>query len=200
MWGKTGRQALITQAQLLAELDDVAAGGGAVLYSRDRPDADPSPLAFQTFSRMVEMKAPFQLLVEPHPEVKSAPEDLTSLMLGAVVGNAELVEDLASRGADLEAMTRERMTALMLAANAGHRDAVRVLVAAGARVDARGEQESTALMFAAQHGHDAVVRILLDAGAEVNARGSHGLTALGFARQNRRGSTSKILERAGAVS
>ena len=188
---------LVTEDRLIEMVDGAVAGGGVLIYTRDQPDKDPSPISFRTFQRILEHNPPRQLHVEPHPKVVAQPSDLTALILVASVNNVPVARDLVARGADLERKTNEGMTALMLAANAGHVETVELLVRGGASVDARGEMESTAIMFAAQHGHDAVVRVLLQAGADPNARGSHGLTAVGFARQNKRRSTVKLLESAG---
>jgi ankyrin repeat protein len=194
----SGEAFLATQERLLEEIDAVIAGGGVLLYGRDNPKSDPTPIVTEAFKRILDKKPPLQLLVEPHPAVKARPTDLTSLILAASVGNTEVVRDLCERGADIEAFTRERMNPLMLAANGGHSETVRELIRRGANINARGEQESTPLMFAAQNGDDAVVQALLSAGADANVRGSHGLTALGFARQNRHERTARLLQSAGA--
>ena len=189
----TGVAYLATQGRLLEEIDLVVVGGGVVLFGRDHPEDGAPPIVTKTFERIVEKRPPLQLVVEPHAEVRARPPDLTTVMLVASLGNTEVVRDLAERGADLEAFTRDRMNALMLAANAGHVETVRELIRHGANVNARGEQDSTPLMYAAQNGDDAVVQALLSAGADPSARGSHGLTALGFARQNSHERTARLL-------
>ena len=193
----TGEAYLATQKRLLEEIDVVLAGGGVVLYGRDGPEGSPPPIVTKTFEHIVEKKPPLQLVVEPHPNVRARPPDLTTVILVASVGNTEVVRDLAERGADLEAFTRDRMNPLMLAANGGHVDTVRELIRHGANVNARGEQDSTPLMYAAQNGDDAIVQVLLAAGADPNARGSHGLTPLGFARQNKHERTVRLLQTSG---
>jgi hypothetical protein len=180
-----GTQAWITRAQLDEELQALKTAGGTLLYSRDDPAGDPSPVAFETFKGMVEYQLPLKLLDEPHPDVANPlPDRATTLMSFAYHGEDALAEDLLTRGAVPDARDADGYTALMYAANRGHDGCVSLLLTHGANPDAADEQGSTPLMFAAQHGHTRIVKRLLDAGADPDSRGDHGFTALDFAEQN----------------
>ena len=75
----------------------------------------------------------------------------TALMLGAMAGDARLVEWLATRGADLDHTAKFGLSALMLAVIRGHAEVVRVLVGAGAAVELQG---TGAPGFAGRTAHD----------------------------------------------
>jgi ankyrin repeat protein len=102
---------------------------------------------------------------------------------------AEVLEELAARGADVAADVY-RGTALAWAAACGCAAAIRRLVALGADPDQRGTfggpthgEGVTALHLAAQNGHRGAVTALLDAGADRTIQdGLHGGTAAGWAR------------------
>jgi hypothetical protein len=199
--GDTGEARWVTEEQLLEELQLAKARDGFVLYSRDSPDGTPPAIVAATFERIAELHMPLHLLSEPHPAVASGFKDAaTTLMMASHAGEAELVSDLISRGAHLDATDVDGLTALMYAANMGREDVVTLLLEAGANVNATDSQNSTAVMFAAQHGHTDTVRRLIDAGADLSVRGDHGLTALGFALQNGHRKTRRVLKEAGAIT
>lgn len=198
--GDTGQDAWVTQGRLIDEVQRVKNLGGAVVYSREEPDADPPVIVTDTFRRIAEAEVPIQLLEQPHPAVAKAFKDnATTLMAASHEGDVEIVADLVARGATLEAKDADGYTALMYACNTGQTEVVRGLLEAGADVNATDSQNSTPLMFAAQHDHVSVVRMLIEAGANLNARGDHGMTALGLAKQNGHRKTRRLLTKAGAV-
>ncbi len=189
-----GTQAWITRGQLDEELGALSAAGGTLLYSRDDPAGDPSPIAFETFKGIAEYQSPMKLLDQPHPDVANPlPERATSLMAFAYRGEEALAEDLLARGAEPDARDDDGYTALMYAANQGHDGCVRSLLAHGASPNAADKQGSTPLMFAAQHGHTGIAKRLLDAGADPDSRGDHGFTPLDFAQQNGHQATISVL-------
>jgi ankyrin repeat protein len=189
----------VTLAELDRLLVEARAGEALLLYSRDDPGEEPTPMQFEVFTRLPESRLPIKLLSDPHPAVAGGPTGgATRLMQFAYLGRADLVTDLAERGADLEVADDAGQTALMYASNAGHLDVVNALLHFAADPDTRDAQDSTALMYAAQGGFEGCVSALLAAGADAGARGSHGLTALGFAVQNHHDGTIARLRSAGA--
>jgi ankyrin repeat protein len=196
--GGNGTQAWITQRQLHEELRALKSVSGTLLYSRDDPAGELSPIAFETFKGISEHQLPVKLVDQPHPDVANPlPDRGTYLMVFALRGEDELVEDLLARGADPDTHDANGYTALMHAANLGHDGCVRLLLAHGANPNTTENEGSTPLLFAAQHGHTRVVKRLLDAGAAPNARGEGGFTPLGIALRNNRTTTASVLLLAG---
>jgi hypothetical protein len=194
-----GSQGLTTRSELDAELIGLKARSGMLLYSRDDPQRDASPIVTAMFKHILDLEIPIRLLTEPHPTVsRQLSEGATSLMALAFVGDEIRMQDLLDRGATVEATDPSGYTALMYAAKAGNDGTVALLVSRGADPNAVDHQGSTPLMFAAQHGHLRAVRELITAGAGVDGRGDHGLTALGFALQNGHSSTATFLRLHGA--
>lgn len=192
IWHDSGRAAWVTQSRLVAELDEVKARNGRILYSQD-PSRDPPPrIALDSLNLIKAYSLPMMVASEPHPDTRRE-RNCTSLMLGSYAGSEAKVRDLVERGADLEAKDVDGYTALMYACNKGHSEVVRILLAAGANPNARAADNSTPLMFAAQHGHADFVRRLIEAGADASARGDHGLSALDFAKQNGHVETAQYL-------
>jgi ankyrin repeat protein len=183
LWPESGRAAWVTQSRLVAELDEVKARNGRILYSQD-PSRDPPPrIALDSLNLIKAYSLPMMVASEPHPDTRRE-RNCTSLMLGSYAGSEAKIRDLVERGANLEARDVDGYTALMYACNKGHSEVVRILLAGGANPNACAADNSTPLMFAAQHGHAEIVRQLIAAGANPSARGNHGLSALGFAEQN----------------
>jgi ankyrin repeat protein len=87
-------------------------------------------------------------------------------------GDAQVVRELVTAGADVNARDRYGQTGLMLAAHAGHADVVDVLIDAGADLDHAAKFSLTALMLAVVAGHPAVATRLAAAGANIAVRGS----------------------------
>ena len=94
--------------------------------------------------------------------------------------DAAALQDLLSKGADVNARDDAGETLLIQAAAQGQLDVVTVLLKYKANVEAKGLYSLgyTALVRAAEAGHTAVVKVLLDAGADPNARIGLGDTAL----------------------
>ncbi|PRW60055.1 serine threonine- phosphatase 6 regulatory ankyrin repeat subunit B-like [Chlorella sorokiniana] len=79
------------------------------------------------------------------------------------------IDLLLSKGANINATSREKTTPLAMAAMQGHLDIVRRLLAAPGRdVNVRTNLKGSALYLACQQGHPEIVQLLLDAGADVN--------------------------------
>ncbi len=111
----------------------------------------------------------------------------SALLFVAEEGNIELVKQLISLKADVNAQARSGRTALQAAAENGHVKVVENLLAEGAEINApAGDYGQTALQAAAGSGHIGIVEKLLAEGADINApAGSrYGRTALQAAAES----------------
>ena len=183
IWGDSGREAWVTRAELIAELDKLKDLNGTVLYSLDPSGGDTPSIALDILDLIKAYAVPMIVPRAPHPHIHRKRAS-TALMEAAYEGREAMTHDLIERGADLEAKDVDGYTALMYACNDGRDRVVEILLAANADPNARAADNSTPLMFAAQHGHGEIVRQLIAAGADPSAQGDHGLSALGFAEQN----------------
>jgi ankyrin repeat protein len=84
----------------------------------------------------------------------------TAMHYAAAGGNAEIVQLLAKRRAELDAMTPHMMTALMLAAREGKEEAVTALLVAGADAGLKNGEGDTASEMAAKADKPHIVAIL----------------------------------------
>ena len=123
--------------------------------------------------------------------------DCTPLMTAAARGDLCLVNELAHRGAPLDARNTGGATALYYAIVTGQHKVVALLLSRGADPNLRVFY-ATPLMWAAHYGEAASVQSLLAGGANVNWRNNRGETALSSASSNRYSEVVRILKRAGA--
>lgn len=107
------------------------------------------------------------------------------LGLAAFFGHAGVAEALLSRGADVNAVSRNamRVQPLHSAVAGGHGALARALVMAGADVNATQQDEFTPLMAAAQNGDAGLALFLQQRGADADARTGDGRRAADFARE-----------------
>jgi ankyrin repeat protein len=124
-------------------------------------------------------------LLHADPEVVSAwsPDGFSPLHLAVFFGHPQTARLLIQRGADIEAVSRNRMTVRPLhSAVAGRdRDAVRSLLDAGADVNASSHAGFTPLLDAAQNGDREIVDLLLAQGADASSTLDDGRTAADLA-------------------
>jgi len=120
----------------------------------------------------------------------------TALMNVVGWGDADIVETLLDRGADVNARWNG-WTALMEAAGQGDPSVVKTLLDRGADVNARERNVPTALICAAQRGDPNIVKLLLSRGADVHAA-QWGKTSLRKAKMNRHTAVVRLLKEAGA--
>ena len=94
----------------------------------------------------------------------------TALILAALYGHTDIVEELLDKGANIE-VTDSVMesTALIWAAQNGHTAIVEALLAKGAAIEAKDIWGKSALMHAAESRYSNTVQALLAAGAVIKA-------------------------------
>ncbi|RTE84046.1 hypothetical protein BHE90_001465 [Fusarium euwallaceae] len=108
---------------------------------------------------------------------------MTCLQAASMSGHFDLVYNLLSMGADVNALaSSDGWTALQAATFSGSMETVDLLLAWGSNVN--HQSPSTALEIAIEQGHDALVNKLLYAGADINQCGTLG-SALFNACRNR---------------
>jgi ankyrin repeat protein len=105
------------------------------------------------------------------------------LMLAALKGYQELVEQLIKRGADVN---KTGWTPLHYAASSGQLPVISLLIEHSAYIDAESPNGTTPLMMAAMYGSPAAVKLLLQQGADAQLKNQQGLSALQFAQQGNR--------------
>jgi len=102
----------------------------------------------------------------------------TPLHRAAGQGRLEVVEDLAARGADVEAANFGGDRPLHSAAGCGSVDVVQFLIKNRADVRAKNNVGQTPLFYAAANGQVKAAELLLAAGAAINAKDRQGWTPL----------------------
>jgi hypothetical protein len=105
-----------------------------------------------------------------------------------------------SKGADVNARTKDGTTALMLAAEGAKLEVIPMLLAKGADINAKDNRGQTALMKAAKGRwkHLEVVKLLVKQGADCNAMDNQGNTAVTLATTAGQPETVKFLLEKGA--
>ncbi|KAH7201175.1 ankyrin repeat-containing domain protein [Fusarium oxysporum] len=106
------------------------------------------------------------------------PPQGSRLYYACFVGLVLPVQDLISKGADVNAQGGRYGNALQAAAFRGHEEIFRLLLDKGADVNAQGGRYGNALQAAAYGGHEEIVRLLIDKGADINAQGGEYSNAL----------------------
>jgi ankyrin repeat protein len=108
--------------------------------------------------------------------VGQAGASLNDQLIQAAQGdNVAVVQQLLTRGADIEARDKNGYTALIMASFHGRNEVVMLLLDKGANTEARTTEFGwTALILAAWQGKTEVVRLLLAKGANVDAMDNSG--------------------------
>jgi ankyrin repeat protein len=109
-----------------------------------------------------------------------------------------IIDLLIDKGADIQAINKDRAAPLHIAANEGHTKMVQCLIEKGANKEAKDNNGSTPLHIAACKGYTKVVQCLIEKGADLQARDNAGLTALLRAACNGHLATVKWLLASGA--
>ena len=115
------------------------------------------------------------------------------LHMAAGDGALEKVEDLLSKGTDVNGRDVLGSTPLMFAALAGDLEIRKVLVDNKADVNAQNNDGITALMYASSMGYLPVVEYLLEKGAEINVADKDGKSALSYAKAEDRDRVEEFL-------
>ena len=166
---------------------------GAIVSSSQPAVAADSPLADAAMKGDI---SAVRTLLSRKVDVNTAQGDGSTALHWAVYnGNAEMVQMLLARGANVKATTRlGALTPLMMAAKSGDADIVQLLTDAKADVLSPNANGTTPLMFTAASGQASVVKLLLDRGADVNAADTtNGQTPLMFAAAQGRIDAVKLL-------
>ena|SRR5579862_2352871 len=105
-------------------------------------------------------------LIEAHPKLIEARDwrRFTPLQLAAYHGHTDVVEFLASKGANVNAINQDGLTALHLAAMSGFKDTVLALLSHGAEINARDADGLTPLDRANQRHRADIVQLLREHG------------------------------------
>jgi hypothetical protein len=103
---------------------------------------------------------------------------ITTLMLAAKNGDADILRRILNRKAKINAQDKDGETALMYAARAGQTDSARLLLSAGAAIPLADSHRWTALTYAIVTGHPDLVTLLIAKGADVNLKDDAGRTPL----------------------
>lgn len=123
-----------------------------------------------------------------------AEEDTPPLLAAAGSGDVAMVQQLLSRGEDVNRPGFADYTALMEAAYHGRAECLRALLAAGADVNRTDAFDCSALTYAARRGHADCVRLLLAVpGIEVNTGDRDGETPLFKACRNGHKECARLL-------
>jgi ankyrin repeat protein len=114
-----------------------------------------------------------------------SPDGFTALALASYFGHREVVLDLLTRDAEVNAVANNAMRVMPLhaAVSGGHHSIAKALLAHGARVNAPQQMGWRALHAAAQSGDVQMIELLLAHGADPSAQNDHGLTPLDVAQE-----------------
>jgi ankyrin repeat protein len=159
--------------------------------------ANPKVLALLAAIRQVDRQAVEQLLADRTLTSARTASGATPLIQAAIYADADLIEWLLDRGADVNAADEAGTTALMVAA--GDPAKVRLLLARDAKVDAQSRFGRTPLLVASAYaGNLESVELLLQAGAKATDQDQFGETALTSASKRGDAAVVEALIEAGA--
>jgi ankyrin repeat protein len=134
------------------------------------------------------------LMDAPQTNVDLAnPKDETPLMLAAIKGQQDLVNQLLKRDA---AVNKTGWTPLHYAATSGQLTIMKVLLDNYAFIDAQSPNGTTPLMMAAMYGSSEAVKLLLAEGADTTMKNQLGMTAVDFANKANRAETASMISQA----
>ncbi|WP_354415248.1 ankyrin repeat domain-containing protein [Variovorax atrisoli] len=131
------------------------------------------------------------LIEAPQTDVDIAsPKDETPLMLAAIKGQQDVVDQLLKRDA---AVNKTGWTPLHYAATSGQIAIMKTLLENFAFIDAQSPNGTTPLMMAAMYGSNDAVKLLLDEGADTTMKNQLGMTAVDFANKANRSEAASMI-------
>lgn len=122
-------------------------------------------------------------------------DGLTPLMWASYYGQVPIVNELLTRGVNINAETSRGENALLLASCNGHSDIVRILLEHKMDVDHVDEHGNTALMYTAYNNHAHSAQELLQHNADITKENLYGDTAFAIAVTKGSRQVQIILER-----
>ena len=157
------------------------AGAATANYYEDIPaTAGATPLHIAALEGSAEFVA--KLLTLPGIEESLNARDdfgVTPVYYAASWGRAEIVETLATAGADVDIPDNAGFTPVNFAACYGYIETVKTLARLGADLEAGGEEwGDTPLISAGYYGYREVAEFLVKEGVKVNKKDRYGYTAL----------------------
>jgi ankyrin repeat protein len=135
-----------------------------------------------------------KLLIDSAGTGKGDGTALAPILWAAWAGDAEAVQSLIERGADVNAVSPDNVSPLMEACKNGHLEVAAALIKHGAEIDAQSRKGWSPLMWAAEKGHSHLVRLLLDAGADPTLVNQHGKTARTIALESNQSEVAALLD------
>ena len=99
-------------------------------------------------------------------------------------GHLSIVQYLISKGANIEAKTKDEWTPLHYASLNGNLSVVEYLILKGANIEAKTKDEWTPLHYASEKGHLSIVEYLVSKGANIEAKTKDEWTPLHYSSLN----------------
>lgn len=164
-----------------------------------------SPVAVSIFADREEFKGSFPIhcamevsaLTLAEGTIIITPSGSIALVHSAYKGDIATIEDLISRGADVN--EQSKVSPLMAAADNNQAAALLLLLKKGARVNDRSVFNGmTALHFSARKGYNDLVNHLINSGANLELTDNDGFTPLWSTAFTDKGATIELLLRKGA--
>ena len=166
------------------EIRDLLLARGAVLQLHDAAAVGDLPRAQE-------------LLANPHAHANAfSPDGFPAVALAAVFGHLLVVQFLAARGADINAISTNGSgyTALTGAVASGHVSIVEWLLQNGANPNYRYAAGYSPLLTAAANGHLEILQLLLAHGADSNAATNDGKSAIALATEHNHPDIASFLQ------
>lgn len=142
-------------------------------------------------------------LIKQQPDMINAysPDGFQPLGLAAFFGQADVVEFLLLKGADVNSASHNNMHVRPLHSSAASQDLAisEMLLKHGADVNATQAGDITPLHEAAQNGQIEMVELILKYKPDINARKADGKTALAVAIEYKHEDVAELLKKHGAT-
>ncbi|WJG10681.1 ankyrin repeat domain-containing protein [Aliiglaciecola sp. LCG003] len=120
---------------------------------------------------------------------------VTPLMYAVGTANRQLLQQLATNGADLNAVSQPtKMTPLLVAVEQGDKGSAMLLLKLGANVNASNHEGYTPLMAAAESGQHEMLKMLVTQGAKYTLKDAKGMSAMHYAQKNRHMKIDQFLQ------